>query len=258
MGVVNTSQQGTIGLARDLSREFYRRGLIKTWSRDRPEGWTLVSGLWSPFYLQLRLLPSHPDLLKRIAQAFGQFLSGESLPATRLVGVAMAGIPISTATSVETGIPGGYTRKIEGARSVEAFRSRLADYGQHSLIESELVEGDRVVLVDDLVTRFDSKLVAIEMLQTEIGRRGIKGAKVSGVLVIVDREQGASEHAARLGIRLHSLLRFASDCVPQLEGVASPDELNVLSSYLKDPTAFQSRAVQRDLFNKATRARTNH
>ena len=32
----------------------YDQGMIRTWYRDKPEGWTLVSGIWSPFYIQLR------------------------------------------------------------------------------------------------------------------------------------------------------------------------------------------------------------
>src|SRR5512145_305951 len=93
--------------------ELTERGLFQTWRRHRPEGWILASGLWSPFYLQLRRLPSHPDLLGAVGESLGAAVR-ERLPGTtRLVGLAMAGVPIATAAALAAGIPFGFTRKIE-------------------------------------------------------------------------------------------------------------------------------------------------
>lgn len=246
--------------AQSLSRErlvveLYRRGLLRTWYRDRPEGWRLLSGLWSPFYLQLRSLPSHPDLLR----AVGRFLSDDICSAVsgrlRLLGVATAGVPIATAVSLVGGIPCAYTRKLEGVRGVSDLRDRIASYGEHSLIEGDLEAGDRIVLVDDLVTQFDSKLVAIQMLAMECGRRGIADCRVVAVGVVVDREQGALVQAREQGVQLLSVVRFRTDCLPMLEGIASQCELEVIREYIASPEAFQHSERQATLLRLAEEGR---
>ncbi len=238
---------------REITIELYRRRLILTWLRDKPEGWRLVSGLWSPFYLQLRNLPSHPDLMQSIGRLVAASVAQEVPDVTRLVGVAMAGIPIATAASIAGKVPCAFTRKVEGARDVSTLSSHLEEYGDHSLVEGELRDGDVLVLVDDLVTRFDSKLVALEMLRLEMIRRKISDFKTKGVAVIVDREQGAQEEAARLGIALIPLLRFRSQCLGFLAEVASSEELETISEYLSTPEAFQSTDRQEYLRDLAQR-----
>jgi len=105
----------------EIIAELYEHGLIKTWFRDKPEGWKLVSGIWSPFYIQLRALPSYPSLLKKIGQQMGEMIK-EECSIERVLGIAMAGIPIAVAISVEHSIPLCYTRKLEGATSLEEWQ----------------------------------------------------------------------------------------------------------------------------------------
>lgn len=227
-----------------LAIELYKRGLLKTWFRDKHEGWTLVSGLWSPFYLQLRSLSSHPDLMAMIGPMFAREIFSKVPNVTRLIGIAMAGIPIAAVTAVSASLPCGYTRKIQGARDVESLRKLLKEYGEHDLIEGEINNNDVIVLVDDLVTRFDSKLIAIELVTREIQRIGNIGSAVKAVAVLVDREQGAFEEAARAGVALIPLIRFRSDLLESLSGVASDNEIQVISDYLDNTSKFQKNSIK--------------
>ena len=153
-------------LGKKIIKDLFEMGIIKTWQRDKPDGWSLVSGIWSPFYIQLRTICSHPKLLKNVGHAMGQMIEHECR-GNKLLGIAMAGIPIATAISLAMDIPACFTRKMEGVRSQDDFKKKVASYGEHALIEGEMEEGDAFVAIDDLVTGFNSKMVAFEQLEWE-------------------------------------------------------------------------------------------
>jgi uridine monophosphate synthetase len=226
--------------------DLYERGMFRTWMKDRPEGWTLVSGQWSPFYLQLRELCSFPDLLARIGSAMGSLIL-EADPIDRIVGVAYAGLPIAIAASLATNLPCMMTRKIEDDAE---SRQALGRYGQHAQIEGELKTNDRLGLVDDLVTRFDSKLVAARQVLEESSRREVSGVTCKDVFVVIDREQGGAQRAKELGYRLHSITTL-KEGVSMLRQRFSTVEYDVITSYLSDPEAFQNSKVQDELAKTA-------
>jgi len=233
--------------AKDIMEELYRNGLIKTWHRDRPEGWTLVSGLWSPFYINLRELPGHPRLFMAVGERLGEMIL-ERCDVDSVMGIAMAGIPLASAVAVQHGVPMLYTRKLQGVKSLEALREAAKQYGQHSLVEGPIQDDDRVVALDDLVTRFDSKLVAVEQLAMEADRRNVE-VSCRDVAVLIDREQGAGDIAARHGIRLHALIPFQSHGIDWLRDVFTGVEYDVISDYLHDSDKYQDMQRRRDIID---------
>ncbi|MCD6147336.1 MAG: hypothetical protein J7J34_04970 [Thermoplasmata archaeon] len=235
-------------MGKEIMAGLYEHGLIKTWLRDKPEGWKLVSGLWSPFYIQLRSLPSYPSLLKKIGRHMGEMVEKEC-NADRVLGIAMAGIPIATAISVGHDIPLCYTRKLEGATSLEGLKVAAMKYGEHSMVEGEIKDGDKFVAVDDLVTKFDSKLVAIEQLKMESERRGIE-VECRDVAVIIDREQGAAEIAKEHGIKLHALIPFKSRGIEWLKDFISDKEYEVIKDYLGNSEKYQDEEKRKELLEE--------
>ena len=233
--------------AREVVSLLYENRMIRTFYRDRPEGWPLVSGLYSPLYIQLRPLLSYPSAFQKVCLAMSGMLQEEAPHITKVIGIAMAGIPIAAGMALTGGIPAGFTRKMESAKSVEAFKQAIASYGEHEVIEGELASGDRIALVDDLVTRFDSKQVALEQVKHEAKRRGLSGVECRTVLVVLDREQGGLEAARKEGVDLLSLVPFKTLGLPLLRGVMNRDEWNVLSRYLENPDHFQDADVQREI-----------
>lgn len=213
--------------------------MLLTSERDRPEGWTLISGLWSPFYIQLRLVSSFPDTLLKVGKAMTQMIKEEAPHINKLVGIAFAGVPIATAISLESGIPAVYTRKLTGVKSEEDLQNALQSYGQHTLVEGVLEDGDALCLVDDLVTGLTSKVTAQAQVKAELERRGISDVTCSDVAVLVDRQQGANEAAQSLGMNLHALIKFVDEGLPLLKGVMSDTEHKLVSEYLANPQAFQ-------------------
>jgi uridine monophosphate synthetase len=146
---------------------------------------TLVSGQRSPIYLDLRLLVSAPDLLRRVGQAYREIL--RTLTFDRVAAIPYAALPIGAAVAMEMDVPLLYTRK------------EVKGYGTRKGVEGHFEEGERVVVLDDLITTGLSKLQAIAPLE-EVG------LLVEDVVVLVDREQGGGQELAAKGYRLHAVL----------------------------------------------------
>jgi orotate phosphoribosyltransferase len=162
------------------------------------------------------------------------------------VGLATAGVPIATAISLQGGYPMGYTRKLEGVKNLEQFQEKISQYGQHSLVEGIFESGDSIALVDDLVTRLNSKLIGREQMLADAQRRDIV-IRCSTIVVLVDREQGAQQAAAEYGLSLHSLIPFRSKALEWLRPKFSELEYKVLTHYFQDPEFYQNEQIQQDL-----------
>jgi len=158
---------------------------------------TLASGKKSPIYIDLRLLASHPDVLRLVARAYtglikeilaiGDAKAARSLEGIRLAAIPYAALPIGTAVALDLGLPMIYPRK------------EVKAYGTAQQIEGSYCPGDRAVVLDDLITTGGSKLAAIEPLEAA-------GLEVQDVVVLIDREEGGREELKDAGYQLHALL----------------------------------------------------
>jgi orotate phosphoribosyltransferase len=240
-------------LGKEIIELLYQNGMIKTWYRDRPEGWILKSKIWSPFYIDLRPITSFPcsaQILKIVGTAMGRMIKEEAPSVNKIVGVAAAGVPISTAITMQEGIPSCYTRKFEDVNTIQELEIKIKKYGQHELVEGELNEGDNLALVDDLVTKFDTKLIALEQVKYAAAARKIN-VTCNDVVVLFDREQGAQKTADEMRIKMHSLIQFKSKGIELLKNSISKIECEVLTGYLSDDMKYQDKETQIELMNLA-------
>ena len=145
----------------------------------------LHSGAHSPLYIDLRRLVTYPRILAEVASVYARMLG--PLKYERIAAIPYAALPIGTAVALQTGQPLIYPRREAKA------------YGTRRLIEGEYHAGERVVLLDDLITTGGSKLEALEPLLAE-------GLIVEDVVVLIDREQGGAQDLAQKGLRLHATL----------------------------------------------------
>jgi orotate phosphoribosyltransferase len=244
-------------LAGELVRRLYGAGVIRTWLRDQPAGWELMSGAWSPFYVNFRDAPADPELFRFLIDAGAELLREELPEATQLVGIAAAGVPFAAGFAYRLGLPMGYTRKLPGVRRVEDLAGgEVESYGSHRLVEGAFRRGDRVALVDDLVTGFDSKEIALRQLELELERRGLEDVRTEAVVVFLERGAEARRRAAAAGVRLVSLLVLDEGSIAGLRGAAGDRELEVIAAYLRDPAPFQDSARRAELSAEAATAAT--
>lgn len=144
----------------------------------------LKSGIISPVYVDFRGLISKPDLLREVGEALAD--KAREIGCDRIAGIPYAGIPLGVAASLAGDIPMIYPRK------------EVKQYGTGKTIEGEFKEGEKVLVIDDIITDGASKIEAIEPLKEA-------GLVVTDVLVILDREQGGDKILAKAGYKLHSL-----------------------------------------------------
>jgi uridine monophosphate synthetase len=188
---------------------------------------TLASGKRSPIYIDLRLLASHPVILRQVGHAYADLLrremgiggirnkvSGKQEARIRLAAIPYAAMAIGTAVSLETGLPMIYPRKEAKA------------YGTARQIEGEFEPGERAVVLDDLITTGGSKLAAVEPLEAA-------GLEVRDVVVLIDREQGGREELEAAGYRLHAVLRLGELLEMLVQaGRIEPDQRDRVSAFL--------------------------
>lgn len=132
-------------------------------SIEKPFTWS--SGWKSPIYCDNRLSLSYPEIRTSIRDGLVQAIHENFAAAEGIAGVATAGIPQGTLVAEAMNLPFLYVR------------SKPKDHGMENLIEGRLTKGQKIVVVEDLVSTGGSSLKVVEALRKE-------GAQVLGMVSI--------------------------------------------------------------------------
>jgi orotate phosphoribosyltransferase len=167
----------------ELSRVLHKIGAIKFGA------FKLTSGRISPYYIDLRIVPSFPEAFKRVCDIYVKLVQTQFGPETfdRIAGIPTAGIPFASLISYQLHKPFLY------------IRSKTRQHGRERRIEGIIMPGDRVLLIDDLSTTGLSLKRAAQAIRAE-------GGVVSDALVLLDREEGGKQRLKKDNITLHYLV----------------------------------------------------
>lgn len=163
-------------LARDIVSAAYLRG-----------DFVLSSGARSRFYFDKYLFETKPTILRRIAS-----LLAERVPADvdRIAGPELGAVALTAALSLEAGLPFVIVRKVS------------KDYATSKLVEGELHAGERILIVEDVLSTAAQAIRAAR----QVARAG---GEIAGILGVIDREQGASAAIAAAGYHFDALFRLS-------------------------------------------------
>ena len=181
----------------------------------RPEEpFTWASGIKSPIYCDNRLVLSDPEARQVIEEGMIELIQTEFPQAEALFGTATAGIAHAAIAAHEMGLPMGYVR------------SSAKDHGRGSRIEGRVVEGQKVVVVEDLISTGGSVISAAEALEEA-------GAEVLGVVCIFSYNLNKSRDAfAKAGLTYRSLTDFDAACEAAAEtGYISESDIEQLMEF---------------------------
>ncbi|MHA1302769.1 MAG: orotate phosphoribosyltransferase [Candidatus Heimdallarchaeaceae archaeon] len=149
---------------------------------------TLKSGAKSWYYVDLRLIPSYPEVFKFVIDSY--ITESQSLPHFDAVaGVAVAAIPFSSVIGYKLDLPSLIIRK------------QSKEYGLKKMVEGKVAPGSTVLLVDDVITTGGSKVPGILALRE-------KGFEINDLLVLIDRSKEKIKELEELNVSLHSVAKI--------------------------------------------------
>jgi orotate phosphoribosyltransferase len=143
----------------------------------------------SPIYIDLRVLQSYPDALDAAVAALAELIHLRRLTYSCYAGIPLAATPLVTLLSHRTRVPMITPREAK-------------THGSSETVNGVFTPGETALVIDDVVSRAESKLEAIAVLEGN-------GLVVKDVVVLVDREQGGAAQLAASGYRLHAVVQLS-------------------------------------------------
>jgi len=177
----------------------------------------LSSGKPSPYYIDLRVIPSFPDAYREICDFYSQTIASQigAENFTRIAGIPLAGIPFASQVAYNLKKPFLYVRK------------DIKHHGRERRVEGILISGDKVLLIDDLLTTGLTLKEAAQAVRAE-------GGVVTDAVVFMDREEGGKEQLEKVGVKIHPIFKISEISKILYEiGAIDQENLKTIQKQLK-------------------------
>lgn len=193
-----------------------------TLNPDQPFTW--ASGLKSPIYTDNRLTISYPEVRQAIFNGMVEQIKLHFSEANVIAGTATAGIPHAAWVAQNMELPMIYVR------------TKPKDHGQGKQIEGVLKEGQKVVVIDDLISTGGSVLNAVRAVNNS-------GGKVIGVVSVFTYDLPAAEQNFMAnGLKYYSVTDYMTLIkVAKENNQISADHLKSLQEWRKDPLSWSKK-----------------
>ncbi|UYZ23551.1 orotate phosphoribosyltransferase [Mesobacillus jeotgali] len=184
---------------------------------ENPFTWS--SGLKSPIYCDNRLTLSFPPIRRRVAEGLKSLIVEHFPEAEMIAGTATAGIPHAAWVSELLDLPMTYVR------------SKAKGHGKGNQIEGKVTQGQKVVVVEDLISTGGSVIEAVEALREA-------GCVVLGVVSIFTYElEKGKQQLDSANISAHSLTDFTTLAnLAEEKGLITKESLDSLAEWRKNPS----------------------
>jgi orotate phosphoribosyltransferase len=150
----------------------------------------LRSGQRSQYYVDKYRFATEPVMLEQLGARLAETVSSADPSAVRLAAPELGAVPLAAAASLSSRLP------------FIIIRKQAKDYGTGNRIEGEFAPGERVCLVEDVVTTGGASVDAVQALREE-------GLECAAAVCIVDREAGGADALARVAVRLWPMFRIS-------------------------------------------------
>lgn len=178
---------------------------------------TLVSGKTSPYYIDLRVVPSFPEAYDFITDLYVDKMKEElDIKGNEvLVGVPTAGVPLASLIAYKLKLPMVYVRK------------KAKEHGTGKRIEGVIKPGQKIIIIDDLITSGKSNMEVVQALKED-------GFEAKDVILLVDRLQGGVERMKGEGIYVRPVMDVI-EIVESLEkdGALSCEQAKTIKAYVE-------------------------
>jgi orotate phosphoribosyltransferase len=162
----------------------------------------LRSGKRSRYYLDKYRFETRPDILAALGERLAAVAAEHEPHAVRLAAPAVGAVALAAAASLRSGLP------------FLIVRDEAKEYGTANRIEGAYEPGERVCLIEDIVTAGGALLEAVSALREA-------GLEVEKAICVVDREEGGTDALARDDVQLRPIFR-ASDILNASKTPAKP------------------------------------
>lgn len=167
---------------KDLILKLNKIGAIKF------ENVTLEGGIVSPFYFDMRLIISYPDVLINFADAIKGKM--ENINCDVICGVPYAAVPVATLACANTKTPMIMQRK------------EPKSHGTKKMLEGNFKKQDKCLIIEDVIVTGNSiKKSAVILEDHDLIARD--------VIILIDREQGGVQRLEKEGFRVHTILQLS-------------------------------------------------
>ena len=173
---------------------------------------TLSSGKMSSYYIDLRIVPSHPNAFDLAVNAYIRIIKNmvglSNFDA--ICGVPTSGLTFASAVAYDIGKPLIYVR------------DKKKGYGTSKKIEGLLESGWRILVLDDLITTGTALVKTIDTIRKE-------GGEVNDVIVLIDRLEGGGDNLSDKKVRLNSVtnIKEITKTLHEMDIITSNQKKNI-------------------------------